>query len=73
MGIHWDLAQPASQVAIVVKNLPAKAGYMRLGSERSPGERHGSPFQYSYLENPKDRGAWWATVYRVSKSWRQPN
>ena len=38
----------------------------RLG--RSPGGWHGSPFQYSGLENPMDRGAWWATVHRVSKS-----
>ena len=30
-------------------------------SERSPGGRHGNPLQYSCLENPMDRGAWWAT------------
>ena len=35
---------------------------------RSPGEGHGNPLQYSCLENPMDRGAWWATVHRVSKS-----
>ena len=38
------------------------------GLGRSPGEGHGNPFQYSCLENPMDRGAWWATVYRVAKS-----
>ena len=32
------------------------------GSGRSPGEGRGNPLQYSYLENPRDRGAWWATV-----------
>ena len=32
------------------------------GSGRSPGEGNGNPFQYSCLENPTDRGAWWATV-----------
>ena len=32
------------------------------GSERSPGGGHGKPLQYSCLENPMDRGAWWATV-----------
>ena len=32
-------------------------------SERSPGEGNGNPLQYSFLENPTDRGAWWATVY----------
>ena len=41
----------------------------RLG--RSPGEGHGNPLQYSCLENPMDRGAWWATVYGVAKSWTQ--
>ena len=34
---------------------------------RSPGERHGNPLQYSCLEKPMDRGAWWATVHRVAK------
>ena len=35
---------------------------------RSPGERHGNPLQYSCLENPMDRGAWWAAVHGVTKS-----
>ena len=34
---------------------------------RSPGEGHGTPLQYSCLENPMDRGAWWATVHGVTK------
>ena len=38
------------------------------GSERSPGEGNGNPFQYSCLENIMDRGAWRATVHRVTKS-----
>ena len=37
-------------------------------SGRSPGGGYGSPLQYSCLENPMDRGAWWATVHRVAKS-----
>ena len=37
-------------------------------SRRCPGEGHGNPLQYSCLENPMDREAWWATVYGVSKS-----
>ena len=41
------------------------------GSERSPGEGNGNPFQYSCLENPMDGGAWWATVHGVAKSWTQ--
>ena len=39
------------------------------GSGRSPGEGHGNPLQHSCLENPMDRGAWWATVHGVAKSW----
>ena len=63
----------ASQVALVVKNLPAKAGDMRdvsliPGSGRSPGGGHGNPLQYSCLENPMDRGVWKAIVHRVPKS-----
>ena len=42
-----------------------------LGSGRSPGGGHGNSLQYSPLENPKDRGAWRATVHRVAKSWTQ--
>ena len=38
------------------------------GSRRSPGEGNGNPFQYSCLENPMDRRAWWATVHGVTKS-----
>ena len=38
------------------------------GSRRSPGEGNGYPLQYSCLENPMDRGAWWAEVHGVAKS-----
>ena len=52
----------ASQVALVLKNLPANAGNIRdMGSipesGRSPGEGNGNPLQYSCLENPMERGA----------------
>ena len=39
------------------------------GLGRSPGEGYGNPLQYSCLENPMDRGVWWATVHGVTKSW----
>jgi len=63
----------ASQGVQVVKNLSANAGDIRDASSvpglgRSPGEGHGNPLQYSCLENPTDRGAWQATVHRVTKS-----
>ena len=38
------------------------------GSGRSPGGGYGNPLQYSCLENPMDRGAWWTAVYRVAES-----
>ena len=41
------------------------------GSGRSPGEGNGNPLQYPRLENPMDRGAWWATVHGVAKSQTQ--
>ena len=55
------------------KNLPANAGItgdegLLSGSGRSPGEGSGNPLQYSRLENPMARGAWWATVHGVAKS-----
>ena len=60
-------------MALVLKNPPAYAGDIKdLGlipqSGRSPGGGHGNPLRYSCLENPMDRGAWWATVHRVTKS-----
>ena len=63
----------ASQVALVVKNPPTNTGDIRdagsiTGLGRFPGGGHGNPLQYSYLENPMDRGAWQATVHRVAKS-----
>ena len=66
----------ASQVALVVKNPPASARDVRdMGSipglGRSHGEGNGNPLQYSCQENSMDRGAWWATVYGVSKSQTQ--
>ena len=53
----------------VVKNLPANAGDVGLipGSGKSPGEGNGNPPQYSCLENPMDRGAWWVIAYVVAK------
>ena len=41
------------------------------GLGRSPGRGHGNPFQYSCLENPMDRGAWWTTVHRAHKDLEQ--
>ena len=37
------------------------------GSGKSPGEGNGNPLQYSCLENPVDRGAWWAPVHKVAQ------
>ena len=55
----------------MVKNLPANAEELDSipGLERSPGEGHGNPLQCSCLENPRDGGAWWATVQGVTQSW----
>ena len=66
----------ASQVVLVIRNLPANAGDLRdmsliSGSGRSCRGGHGNPLQFSCLENPMDRGAWRAIVYKIAKSWRR--
>ena len=68
VGTIWT-----SQMVLVIKSLPANAGDLDSipGSERSPGEGHGKPLQYSYLEYPMDKGAWWATIHSVAKSQKQ--
>ena len=71
MGLHRP-----SQVASVVKNLPANAGHTRdagsiPGLGTSPEGEHGNPLQYSCLENLTDKGAWWATVHGVAKGQTQ--
>ena len=58
----------------VVKNPPANAvdtgdAVSIHGSGRSPGGGNGNPLQYSCLENPTDKGAWWAALHAVAKSW----
>ena len=58
----------------MVENLSANVGDAEdLGSipglGRSPGEWNGNPLQCSCLGNPMDRGAWWATIHGVAKSW----
>ena len=60
-------------MTLVIKNLLASAGDIGDAglipeSGRSPGGGHTHPLKYSCLENPKDRGAWWATVHKVAKS-----
>ena len=54
----------------MVKNLPAvwETRIQSLGQEDSPGEANEDPLQYSCLENPTDRRAWWATVQGATKS-----
>ena len=63
-------------VVLAVKNSPANLGDIRdagsiPGLGRFPRGGHGNPLQYVFLENPMDRGAWQATVHRVTKNWTQ--
>ena len=57
-------------MAQVVKKLPANAGdtHWISGLGRSPGGGHGNLLHFSCLENPMNRGAWWATVHRITES-----
>ena len=70
--VSWTPLQ-ASQVVLVVKNLPANAGDSRdvssiTGSGRSPGEGNGYPLQDSCLENSMDSGVWQVTIHVVTNS-----
>ena len=73
-GAWWAAVYGAAQSRTRLKRLSSSssssAGDLGLicGSGRSPGERNGTPLQYSCLENPMDRGAWQATVHGVAKS-----
>ena len=64
----------ASQMVLVVKNLPASAGDISdvssiLGSGRSPGGGLHNPLQYSCLDDPMDVRPWQATVHKVAENW----
>ena len=65
MGLYFW----ASLVAQLVKHPPAMQVDPGLITEsgKSPGEGNGNPLQYSYLENPMDRGTWWATVHGLAR------
>ena len=66
-------AQGIFQMVLLLKNLPDNAGDIRglsliPGLGRSPGGGNDNSLQYSCLENPMDRGAWWTTVHGVAES-----
>ena len=67
MNKVWTCGFPSSSVG---KESACSAGYPGSipGSGRSPGEGNGNPLQTSCLENPTDRGAWWATVHGIAES-----
>ena len=70
---HHRTLKRASQVALV-QDPPASAGDTGdagsiPGSGRSPGGGHDNPPQCSCLENPMDKGDWWAAIHGITKSW----
>ena len=73
MATHSSILSWRIPVAGMVKNLPAmqETWVWSLEWEDSPEEENGYPLHYSCLENSMDRGAWWATVHGVAKSWTQ--
>ena len=71
--LSFHALKGASQVMLVVKKTLAYTGDVREGSSvlglgRSPGGGHGNPLQYSCLENPMERGAWWAIIHGAAQS-----
>ena len=73
INIFKELKDMGFPGGLAVKNLPDNAGDAGLirRSGRSPGEGNGNPLQYTCLENLMDRGAWWAAVHGIAKSWAQ--
>ena len=65
----------ASLLSQMVKNPPAMevTQVQSLGQEDPLEKRMANPLQYSCVENPRDRGAWWAMVHGATKSWTQLN
>ena len=63
----WDMGLPGGSDSTESTCHAGDPGLIH-GSGRSPGGGHSNPLQYSCLENPVDRGAWWATVHGVTKS-----
>ena len=76
-ALHFTFPLPKCKATVFIRGdsdaleSASNAGDLGLiiGSGRSPGEGNGYPLQYSCLEKPMDRGAWWATVHGVTKSW----
>ena len=74
MGLHrigHDYSDLAAAAAAEGKESACNTGDLGSipGSGRSPGEENANPLQYSCLENSMGRGAWWATVHGVARSW----
>ena len=65
----WTDSQINKYLLKTTRSVSKQSKHIEKG--RSPGEGNGNPLQYSYLENSMDRGAWWAAVYGVTKSWTQ--
>ena len=63
---HWLLQWLSGKEPACNAGDPGDVGSIP-GSERSPGGKHSNPLQDSCLENPMDRGAWWATVHEVAE------
>ena len=63
-GEFWESIFPGGVCSVIYH-------FCRLSMGRSPGGGHGNPLQYSWLENPMDRGAWQVTVHSIGKSWTQ--
>ena len=82
ISLHWPLWKAFLSLLAILWNPEFKWVYLSfsslpfagdlgsiLRSGRSPGEENGNPLQYSCLENPRDRGAWWTVVYGVTQNW----
>ena len=64
----WILQKPLDPHELIRKRLPQSSLRLDVSYCSDIGEGNGNPRQYSCLENPVDRGAWWAAVYRATQS-----
>ena len=72
-GVAMPWVFPGGKEPISINAGDVRNSSLIPGLGRSPGGGNGNPLQNSHLENPMDRGAWWAVVQGVAKSWTQLN
>ena len=69
--LAWRIPRTEEPGGLLSMGLHSRTRLKRLSMHACIGDRKGNPLQCSCLENPRDRGAWWAAIYGVTQSWTQ--